>query len=177
MMFTKLHVTTSLPARDFRVVMPESLRTLDFEMLLLRRPQGLRFVQCLGPPSYSRALSPFYARTPRSRASSMFAQTGNAKWRPSLDVSLGLLGSGLLGYLLATWNTKALSPDSDVADQRPRYGSTEDFKQAIADLKSAFSDNVVSIDLDVLYAHGFSVNDYHPGIQIVYCCFVEIKPA
>jgi D-lactate dehydrogenase (cytochrome) len=76
-----------------------------------------------------------------------------------------LLGSGLLGYSLATWDTKALSSDSDVANQRPRYGSAEDFKRAIADLKSAFSDDVVSIDPDVLYAHGFSVNDYHPGIH------------
>ena len=31
-------------------------------------------------------------------------------------------------------------------------GSAEDFKKAIADLKSVFS--------DALYAHGFSVNDY-----------------
>lgn len=45
------------------------------------------------------------------------------------------------------------------------YGSPEDFKQAIEDLRKALShlEHGVSTTSDDLYAHGFSVNDYHPG--------------
>ena len=53
------------------------------------------------------------------------------------------------------------NPSSLLANSLVR-GSAEDFKKAIADLKSVFVD-----DMDVLHAHGFSVNDYRICIILV----------
>ncbi|KAI0772190.1 FAD-linked oxidase-like protein [Irpex lacteus] len=44
------------------------------------------------------------------------------------------------------------------------YGTAEEFKKAIAELRAAFPDqDTVSTDEEVLETHGFSGNDYHPG--------------
>ena len=154
--------------------MPLAFR--GFEMSLFKRLQGrrLRSIQWRGPNFDSGAASSSgHARMPgfnfRSLSSSTLAQAGKTKstqWRTILDVGLGL-GSGFLGYSLATWNAKPSSlRDNGSADQKPQYGSPEDFEKAIADLKAVPLDGAVSTDPDVLYAHGFSVNDYHPGTYL-----------
>ncbi|KAJ3866721.1 FAD-linked oxidase-like protein [Lentinula novae-zelandiae] len=49
---------------------------------------------------------------------------------------------------------------------KPKYGSPEDFGKAIEELKRTFTDeDIVSTDPEDVYNHGFSVNDYHPGIS------------
>jgi D-lactate dehydrogenase (cytochrome) len=54
-----------------------------------------------------------------------------------------------------------------LADQKPQYGSPEDFAKAIADLETSFSTDAVSTDADVLRAHGFSNNHYLPGTPLI----------
>ncbi|KAI0080145.1 hypothetical protein K474DRAFT_1638149 [Panus rudis PR-1116 ss-1] len=45
-----------------------------------------------------------------------------------------------------------------------KYGSPEDFRRAVQDLKDTFPEgDIVSTDIEVLEYHGFSENDYHPG--------------
>lgn len=49
--------------------------------------------------------------------------------------------------------------------KEPSYGTPEDFKTAIAELEATFpSEEYVSTDPGDLHIHGFSTNDYHPGI-------------
>ncbi|KIK57135.1 hypothetical protein GYMLUDRAFT_75658 [Collybiopsis luxurians FD-317 M1] len=51
-----------------------------------------------------------------------------------------------------------------VSSSKPQYGSAKDFEKAISELKIAFPDeDAVSTDPDDVYAHGYSVNDYHRG--------------
>ncbi|RXW24528.1 hypothetical protein EST38_g1350 [Candolleomyces aberdarensis] len=60
------------------------------------------------------------------------------------------------------------SPASRVSKSgTPVYGSPEDFKQAIEDLRKDLShlEHGISTSPDDLYSHGFSVNDYHPGVS------------
>lgn len=45
-----------------------------------------------------------------------------------------------------------------------KYGSLEDFSQAIEILRIRLPEDAVSTDPDVLEVHGFSENDYHPGM-------------
>lgn len=138
-------------------------------MPLLRGLYGLRFVQCHGPNFYSRTTTSSLPQLVfKSRTSSTVAQTAKPKltqWRPSLTVGLGFICSGILGYSLATLNKPSAIRDPGLDDQTPQYGSAEDFGKAIAELQDVFSDDIVSTNPDVLYSHGFSVNDYHPGIQ------------
>lgn len=60
---------------------------------------------------------------------------------------------------------KIQSKDSS---KEPTYGTPEDFDSAIRELRATFpSGEYVSTDPDDLHTHGFSENDYHPGM---YCC-------
>ncbi|KAJ3827253.1 FAD-linked oxidase-like protein [Lentinula raphanica] len=91
--------------------------------------------------------------------------TTNAARKPSSLRTLALLSaasliSGFAGYFLA--NKPRAHEDTPM---KPRYGSQEDYAQAINELKKAFAgdEDAVSTNSDDLYSHGFSVNDYHPG--------------
>ena len=77
------------------------------------------------------------------------------------------VGSGLLGYVLAQTpthesldaRTAANVPDS------PNFGSPLEFQKAISELKATFNDeSAVSTDPEDLRVHGFSENDYYPGM-------------
>ena len=83
-------------------------------------------------------------------------------------MGLGLISSGLLGFSLATWMAKPSQLDPGLVDEQPQYGTPEDFKMAIATLEALFDDSAISTDPDVLYDHGFSINDYHPGTSLVH---------
>ena len=86
-------------------------------------------------------------------------------------MGLGLIGSGLLGFSLATWMAKPSqlpSGDPGLVDEQPQYGTPEEFKMAIAALESLFDDSAISTNPDVLYDHGFSIDDYHPGTSLVH---------
>ncbi|KAJ2913929.1 hypothetical protein MD484_g6483, partial [Candolleomyces efflorescens] len=84
-----------------------------------------------------------------------------------LNVSL-TWGALLLATSLSIERWYYGSPANRKADgETSGYGSPEDFKQAIEDLRKDLShlEHGVSTTPDDLYAHGFSVNDYHPGIS------------
>jgi hypothetical protein len=77
------------------------------------------------------------------------------------------VASGIAGYTIAHAQ-QALTPTPTKSDatQEPQYGSPEEFKRGIEDLKQAFpSDDIVSTDSEDLHHHGFSVYDYHPGMR------------
>ena len=71
--------------------------------------------------------------------------------------------SAAAGYLLANRETERSS--GSVADlDNTRYGTPEDFRKAIEELKVVFpKPGAVSDDPVVVAPYGFSQNDYHPG--------------
>ncbi|KAK7031045.1 D-lactate ferricytochrome c oxidoreductase [Paramarasmius palmivorus] len=72
--------------------------------------------------------------------------------------------SGLLGYALASpKEQKVDKPESK--SQFGQYGTPEDFRKAIEELRGAFKHDpdAVTTDPEELRIHGFSENDYHPG--------------
>ena len=71
--------------------------------------------------------------------------------------------SATAGYLLANCETeKSGGSATDLSDTR--YGTAEDFRKAIEELKAAFPNHgAVSDDPVVVAPYGFSQNDYHPG--------------
>lgn len=75
--------------------------------------------------------------------------------------------SGVLGYVLAVQNQSKLKTqvDDNIDLSSVSYGSLEDFKAAINSLRTLFPDeDSVTTDPDDLHDHGFSLNDYHPGL-------------
>ncbi|KAJ3856156.1 FAD-linked oxidase-like protein [Lentinula lateritia] len=83
-------------------------------------------------------------------------------------IGSALIG-GLLGFTLANRAQTSLPTLSLIptgSPTKPKYGSPEDFAKAIEELKRTFTDeDIVSTDPEDVYNHGFSVNDYHPGIS------------
>lgn len=79
-------------------------------------------------------------------------------------LSAASLISGLTGFFFATRNSSNGS-ENGASPKKPQYGSPQDFARAIEEMKKTFADDedAVSTNADDLYAHGFSVNDYHPG--------------
>ncbi|KAJ4493078.1 FAD-linked oxidase-like protein [Lentinula edodes] len=79
------------------------------------------------------------------------------------------LVGGLLGFTLADRARTSLPIHSLIptgSATKPTYGSPEDFGKAIEELKRTFpGEDIVSTDPEDVYNHGFSVNDYHPGIS------------
>lgn len=80
---------------------------------------------------------------------------------------LASLVSGAVGYTVAQRQTIAAAAEDK--DAEPKFGTPDDFKQAIAELRLAFIDeDDVSTDIEDLEAHGLSVYDHHPGAAIRY---------
>ncbi|EIW51562.1 uncharacterized protein TRAVEDRAFT_61639 [Trametes versicolor FP-101664 SS1] len=82
-----------------------------------------------------------------------------------LAFALGAALSGGLAYYLATpGRDEASARNRAGADLNAQYGSPEDFKKAIAELRGVFADaDAVTTDVEDLEEHGFSENDYHPS--------------
>ena len=76
---------------------------------------------------------------------------------------LALIASGGLGYAIARYTQEP--PVSKAAE--PKFGTPEDFNRAIEELKRALGKDSVSTDREDLFIHGFSANDYHPGMILV----------
>ncbi|KAJ3712152.1 FAD-linked oxidase-like protein [Lentinula raphanica] len=103
------------------------------------------------------------------RFASSSSKTSNSKSFSARTTTFFAIGSalagGLLGFVLAhqaTISADNLAPNIT----KPQYGSPEDFQQAIEELKKIFTDkDAVSTDPEDVYNHGFSLNDYLPGIS------------
>ncbi|KAG9037670.1 hypothetical protein FRB95_004516 [Tulasnella sp. JGI-2019a] len=78
--------------------------------------------------------------------------------------ALALIMAGAVGSRLG-WearNAQVLSTaDSD--RQFEVFGTTDDFKNAIAQLRQELAKDAVSTEPEMLESHGFSMNSYHPG--------------
>lgn len=85
----------------------------------------------------------------------------STRWTPPLFIGLGMAGSGVIGYMVASQTSE---PNISEHSPEPVYGSPEDFAQAITELKHKFpSVGMVSTDGDTVHSHGTSTNDYHDG--------------
>lgn len=95
-----------------------------------------------------------------------------------------MAGTALLsatsGYLLATHEFQKSGSTRETEEtgasglESPQYGTANDFRKAIEQLKATFPEpGAVSDDPDVLGPYGFSENDYHPGIP---CFPVSVDP-
>jgi D-lactate dehydrogenase (cytochrome) len=125
-----------------------------------------------GPRQLSRLSRPSSGRVTRARG--LASGTDSTSSAAASSVPFGYIAlasalSGLAGYWLASrpkalLDTK-LTPVPHIDAAAPQYGSPEDFKQAIKELKACLPGDAVSTDPDVLYEHGYSENDYHPGEQ------------
>ncbi|KAI0820474.1 FAD-linked oxidase-like protein [Trametes gibbosa] len=79
--------------------------------------------------------------------------------------TLGAALSGALVYYLANAERDGAVPQNQAgAALNTQYGSPDDFKKAIEELKQTFpAEGVVTTDVEDLEEHGFSENDYHPS--------------
>ena len=105
--------------------------------------------------------------------STLTPQAGPPKTRFCALCAAGLvlIGAGL-GWTLNQERNARVASGRTIADPQiyhtspglnDKYGSVEDFKQAIQSLEAILPKDAVSTDPDVLEVHGFSENDYHPG--------------
>jgi|SRR5712672_4806741 len=86
---------------------------------------------------------------------------GNATSSNAFVLALGSVVLGLGGYYLGARSNTTPAPNSP--SSKPVYGTPDDFARAIEELKSLFSEGVVTTERDQLEAHGFSPNSHHPG--------------
>lgn len=109
----------------------------------------------------------YYSDAGNSGSSRDSQEKENAKEEPRPD-TLGLVmtyGALFTTTCLVVERLYYGSPANRSEDIQRGYGSPEDFQQAIEALKQDLShlEGGVSTDPEDLHAHGFSVNDYHPG--------------
>lgn len=99
-----------------------------------------------------------------TRAASTSAQSASSS---NAALVRGVLaGAGLsLAAILVGYRTRVISIAGEtVATSKTKYGSHEEVRQAIADLRIAFpAHDVVSTDPDALKSYGSSPNSYHPA--------------
>ncbi|CAE6393724.1 unnamed protein product [Rhizoctonia solani] len=68
--------------------------------------------------------------------------------------------SGLAGYFISQSTSGNVPNDALVS---PKYATKDEVQKAITELEALFPEGGVSTDPDVLKAHGFSENSYHPS--------------
>ncbi|KAI0669124.1 FAD-linked oxidase-like protein [Trametes maxima] len=135
----------AVPARH----VPQTRTFLRSSSLALRRVLASR-------RSYSSTTSPGES-APQSQPK------GSSSSAP-LAFAVGSVLSGALGYYLATSAKDEPEGGRAGVQFNTKYGSPEDFKRAIEELRLAFSDeDAVTTDVEDLEVHGFSENDYHPS--------------
>ncbi|KAI0701556.1 FAD-linked oxidase-like protein [Cerioporus squamosus] len=121
----------------------------------LRAAPALRHTATLGLGSRWNSSGSFFS-SDAPRAQSKGSKGSNAV----LAFAAGSLLSGAVGYYVATRPGR----NSAGTELSSRYGSPEDFKAAIEELRKLFPDeDAVTTDVEDLEEHGFSENDYHPG--------------
>jgi len=73
--------------------------------------------------------------------------------------------SGAAGYYYAV---NAVTKRETSTQKKPKYGTPEDFKRAIEELRALFpSGDIVSTDPDDLSAHGLSPYVWHTGMCLL----------
>ncbi|KAL5634746.1 hypothetical protein ACGC1H_002697 [Rhizoctonia solani] len=80
---------------------------------------------------------------------------------PSYGAFAGVAAlGGLAGYLISQSTSETKPNDALVS---PKYATKAEVQKAITELEALFPEGGVSTDPDVLKAHGFSENSYHPS--------------
>ena len=117
-------------------------------------------------PKPKQIRTPLLNRTPfqaqlRQAFSTSAGRSSTRSWTWTAAALLAFSGaSGFVGYQLALKRTITVDV---TASSKSRFGSKQDYENAIQQLKVFFPGNAASTDPDVLLVHGFSLNDYHPG--------------
>ena len=118
-------------------------------------------------PKPKQIRTPLLNRTPfqaqlRQAFSTSAGRSSTRSWTWTAAALLAFSGaSGFVGYQLALKRTITVDV---TASSKSRFGSKQDYENAIHELKALFPGNAASTDADVLLVHGFSLNDYHPGM-------------
>lgn len=95
------------------------------------------------------------AQTQVRQAFSTSAGRSSRPWTWAAAALLAFSGaSGFVGYQLALKRN---------ITAKSGFGSKQDYEYAIRDLRALFPGDAASTDPDDLLAHGFSLNDHHPG--------------
>ncbi|KAF8727625.1 hypothetical protein AX14_007190 [Amanita brunnescens Koide BX004] len=95
------------------------------------------------------------AQTQVHQAFSTSAGRSSRPWTWAAAALLAFSGaSGFVGYQLALKRN---------ITAKSGFGSKQDYEYAIRDLRALFPGDAASTDPDDLLAHGFSLNDHHPG--------------
>jgi hypothetical protein len=155
--------------RQCTVCLPSTLHTVRVVTMLLANRLRVPAARALRQArAGSRRAAP--GGSSSARLASTSAPAGGGASLPVL-VAVGA-GSVLAGYLLAPRPAPAQAQTvADAAhappptDSVPSFGSSDDFRKAIDELRAAFGGDgdAVTTDEDVLKSKGFSENDYHPG--------------
>ncbi|KAI0691286.1 FAD-linked oxidase-like protein [Cerioporus squamosus] len=125
----------------------------------LRVAPALRRTATLGSPSSS---------SQAGTSASGDAPRGSQSNGPNAALAFvaGSLLSGAVAYYVASRPDGAPGTERNRASAKlnSQYGSPEDFKKAIEELRQFFpGEDAVTTDVEDLEAHGYSENDYHPG--------------
>ncbi|KDQ13157.1 hypothetical protein BOTBODRAFT_111787 [Botryobasidium botryosum FD-172 SS1] len=91
--------------------------------------------------------------------------SGTAASSPSRFGSTALLLAAFLGGITSysIGSLARASPTISSGSRTPTFGTPADFQRAITELRAIFPASRISTNPDVLHAHGFSLNTYHPG--------------
>jgi D-lactate dehydrogenase (cytochrome) len=130
------------------------------------------------PPS-TRASPVSRAFTLQRAASTTASSAQGARTSPFVVVASALAGVAATLGATALYSRASEPPAaaSGVAPTHsvPEYGTPEDFKNAIAELRAALPEDMVTDDEEDLQQHGFSANDYHPGVDRCLPCRATVK--
>ncbi|TRM68380.1 FAD-linked oxidase-like protein [Schizophyllum amplum] len=116
----------------------------------------------------------YCTRPPLQRRLSTIQPSSTSSWSSRRTAAVLLstaIASSTLGYLFAKSTSDSdsdstLTPKKTTASStgKQSYGSPEEYKEAIQELRVAFGDELVSTEPDVLLQHGMSPYYYKPGI-------------
>lgn len=108
-------------------------------------------------------ISQIYARILSSHSRNDQTTYDRLRFGSTASFLCACIVSSLAGYIFAT-RCNSFNPFLDTIDY-PRFGTPDDFKQAIYDLRQAFpTPGSVSTDYDELQAHGLTGSSYLPGM-------------
>jgi hypothetical protein len=94
-------------------------------------------------------------------------RAGGAASSNGFALALGSVVLGLGGYYVGARSN--LNHDRRGSPPKPVYGTPEEFARAIEELKSLFSEEIVTTAADQLKAHGVSPNTHIPGAVYTLC--------
>ncbi|GBE82161.1 FAD-linked oxidase-like protein [Sparassis latifolia] len=106
---------------------------------------------------------PSRLQVPGTRRNSQLSSASEGSGRRALAYAFGAISSAFFGYYLATTQSPRAAAASG-HELNTLYGTPEDFKKAIAELRRLFpSEDSVTTDPEDLHVHGYSEYDYHGG--------------